>query len=231
MRTGCGTGRRPAARIRSSGTSRSRPARRCTGPTCSWATTSSRQAWTTCTPSSAGGGPRVRSRATTSSTSGAACRSRSSPTTSRSSRSRTAITSALYMMDSWTIARRVTLNLGLRFAHDKGYVPEQCREAGSFAAGRVLQPHRFSDVELVRPAPARVVRPVRHRPHGPEGRVGALRPPPADRPGGARREPERADRHHVHVARPRQRPACGIPARRTSTRTGRTSSRAPGSRT
>ena len=39
----------------------------------------------------------------------------------------------LYAMDSWTIGRRVTLNLGLRFAHDKGYVPEQCREAGSFA--------------------------------------------------------------------------------------------------
>jgi hypothetical protein len=40
----------------------------------------------------------------------------------------------LYLMDSWTLARRVTLNLGVRFAHDKGYVPEQCREAGSFAA-------------------------------------------------------------------------------------------------
>jgi hypothetical protein len=38
----------------------------------------------------------------------------------------------LYVMDSWTLARRVTLNLGLRFAHDKGYVPEQCREAGTF---------------------------------------------------------------------------------------------------
>lgn len=38
-----------------------------------------------------------------------------------------------YAADSWTIARRVTLNLGLRFAHDRGYVPEQCREAGSFA--------------------------------------------------------------------------------------------------
>jgi hypothetical protein len=39
----------------------------------------------------------------------------------------------LYAMDSWTIARRVTLNLGLRFAHDTGYVPEQCRDEGSFA--------------------------------------------------------------------------------------------------
>jgi hypothetical protein len=39
----------------------------------------------------------------------------------------------LYAMDSWRIARRLTLNVGLRFAHDAGYVPEQCREAGSFA--------------------------------------------------------------------------------------------------
>lgn len=39
----------------------------------------------------------------------------------------------LYLMDGWTIARRLTLNLGLRFAHDRGYVPEQCREAGVFA--------------------------------------------------------------------------------------------------
>jgi hypothetical protein len=38
-----------------------------------------------------------------------------------------------YLMDSWTIGRRVTLNLGLRFAHDVGYVPEQCRDEGAFA--------------------------------------------------------------------------------------------------
>jgi hypothetical protein len=34
-----------------------------------------------------------------------------------------------YVTDSWTIGRRVTLNLGLRYAHDNGYVPESCREA------------------------------------------------------------------------------------------------------
>jgi len=34
-----------------------------------------------------------------------------------------------YAQDSWTIGRRVTLNLGLRYAHDNGYVPESCREA------------------------------------------------------------------------------------------------------
>lgn len=45
----------------------------------------------------------------------------------------------LYLTDSWTMARRVTLNLGLRFAHDRGYVPEQCRIAGSFAPAECYQ--------------------------------------------------------------------------------------------
>jgi hypothetical protein len=40
----------------------------------------------------------------------------------------------LYGQDSWTIARRLTLNLGIRFAHDNAYAPAQCREAGDFAA-------------------------------------------------------------------------------------------------
>jgi hypothetical protein len=37
----------------------------------------------------------------------------------------------LYVTDSWTVGRRVTLNLGLRFAHDNGFVPESCREAST----------------------------------------------------------------------------------------------------
>ena len=40
----------------------------------------------------------------------------------------------LYAQDAWTVGRRLTLNLGLRFAHDNAYVPPQCREAGDFAA-------------------------------------------------------------------------------------------------
>jgi hypothetical protein len=35
----------------------------------------------------------------------------------------------LYGQDSWTLGRRLTLNLGARFAHDNGFVPESCREA------------------------------------------------------------------------------------------------------
>ena len=33
-----------------------------------------------------------------------------------------------YVQDSWTLARRLTLSLGLRYAHDNGFLPEQCRE-------------------------------------------------------------------------------------------------------
>ena len=39
----------------------------------------------------------------------------------------------LYGQDAWRIARRLTLDLGLRYDRDNGYVPEQCREAGDFA--------------------------------------------------------------------------------------------------
>jgi hypothetical protein len=38
----------------------------------------------------------------------------------------------VYMSDAWTIGR-LTLNLGVRFARDNGFVPAQCREAGDFA--------------------------------------------------------------------------------------------------
>jgi outer membrane receptor protein involved in Fe transport len=34
-----------------------------------------------------------------------------------------------YAQDSWTLGRRLTLNLGARYAHDNGFVPESCREA------------------------------------------------------------------------------------------------------
>jgi carboxypeptidase family protein len=37
-----------------------------------------------------------------------------------------------YANDSWTIARRLTLDLGLRYQRDNAFVPPQCRLAGTF---------------------------------------------------------------------------------------------------
>jgi hypothetical protein len=38
-----------------------------------------------------------------------------------------------FAKDTWTIARRLTLNLGIRYAYDNGFAPAQCREDGDFA--------------------------------------------------------------------------------------------------
>jgi hypothetical protein len=51
------------------------------------------------------------------------------PTTSITS----AIHSGIYVKDNWTLRRRVTLNLGIRYANDNGFVPAQCRADGQFA--------------------------------------------------------------------------------------------------
>ena len=39
----------------------------------------------------------------------------------------------LFVKDQWTVARRLTLNLGLRYAHNPGFVPGGCRDAVDFA--------------------------------------------------------------------------------------------------
>ena len=39
-----------------------------------------------------------------------------------------------YIKDNWSLNRRLTINAGLRYAHDDGFVPEQCKEAGVFEA-------------------------------------------------------------------------------------------------
>jgi hypothetical protein len=41
----------------------------------------------------------------------------------------------VYAADKWSVGRRLTLNLGLRWSRDDGYVPAQCRDAGQFFAG------------------------------------------------------------------------------------------------
>lgn len=42
-----------------------------------------------------------------------------------------------YLTDSWSLTRQVTLNLGLRFAHDNGFVPQSCQVAAAFPADAV----------------------------------------------------------------------------------------------
>jgi outer membrane receptor protein involved in Fe transport len=45
----------------------------------------------------------------------------------------------IFGQDSWTIGRRLTLNLGVRYAHDDGFLPEQCRSAAD-PPGDVVSP-------------------------------------------------------------------------------------------
>ena len=39
----------------------------------------------------------------------------------------------VHLKDTWAVGSRLTLNLGVRYAHDRGYLPEQCRVAADFA--------------------------------------------------------------------------------------------------
>jgi hypothetical protein len=50
----------------------------------------------------------------------------------------------VYGQDSWTLARRLTLNLGLRFEHDNAFAPAQCHDATPFARAQCWDP-----IELV----------------------------------------------------------------------------------
>ena len=53
-----------------------------------------------------------------------------------------------YVQDSWTLARRLTLNMGLRYAHDAGFLPEQCREAAPAPLAGVFPAQCFARVEF-----------------------------------------------------------------------------------
>ncbi len=56
-----------------------------------------------------------------------------------------------YVQDRWTIGRRLTLNLGLRYAHDNGFVPASCREAGDFAPAACYPNVQFNIWNTVAP--------------------------------------------------------------------------------
>jgi hypothetical protein len=55
---------------------------------------------------------------------------------------------AAYVRDSWTVGRRLTLNLGLRFDSQKAFFPAQCREAATAPSDVVFPSGCFSRVEL-----------------------------------------------------------------------------------
>jgi len=56
--------------------------------------------------------------------------------------------SAAYGQDAWTIARRLTLNLGIRYARDNAYAPEQCRVAADPPSHVVAPAQCFAKVQM-----------------------------------------------------------------------------------
>ena len=61
----------------------------------------------------------------------------------------------------WSVARRLTLNLGLRFDRYQGILPEQSNPGGTFIAARSIERARSHRSEARRVAHRRVVRPDR----------------------------------------------------------------------
>jgi hypothetical protein len=53
-----------------------------------------------------------------------------------------------YVRDSWTVGRRLTLNLGLRFDSQDAFVPEQCRDAATPPADVIFPAACFSKVQI-----------------------------------------------------------------------------------
>jgi hypothetical protein len=57
-------------------------------------------------------------------------------------------TTWLYAQDSWTIARRVTLNVGVRYAHAVGVIPEQCRSTSDAPLETVYPAECFPRIDF-----------------------------------------------------------------------------------
>ena len=58
---------------------------------------------------------------------------------------------AAYVNDTWSIGRRLTLDLGVRYQRDNGWVPPQCRAAGPFAAAECIERIPFKIYNAVTP--------------------------------------------------------------------------------
>ena len=57
-------------------------------------------------------------------------------------------TTSFFGRDSWTIGRRLTLNLGVRYAHTVAFAPEQTRDAASGPSGVLFPAQTFPQVDL-----------------------------------------------------------------------------------
>jgi outer membrane receptor protein involved in Fe transport len=57
----------------------------------------------------------------------------------------------VYGQDSWTFARRVTLNVGIRFDHESAYAPDQCREAAAFSTAQCFDEFHLNTFNSVGP--------------------------------------------------------------------------------
>jgi hypothetical protein len=58
---------------------------------------------------------------------------------------------APYVSDNWTIARRLTLNLGVRYEQNPAFIPAQCRVAGPFAPASCINQISFATWKSVAP--------------------------------------------------------------------------------
>jgi hypothetical protein len=55
---------------------------------------------------------------------------------------------AVYVADDWTINRRLTMNIGLRFSHDAGFEGESCRQDGTGPGAIVYPAQCFTGTDL-----------------------------------------------------------------------------------
>ncbi len=131
----------------------------------------------------------------------------------------------IYGQDSWTLARRVTLNLGLRFDHESAYAPDQCREASAFSVAQCFDEFHLNTFNSLGPR-AHVAFDVmgdgKTVIKGGYGRFNQLRELQPDLTSHQSECPRDDD---LGLARYQRQQAVPRPARSTSIRRGRTSGR------
>ena len=95
----------------------------------------------------------------------------------------------IYFKDTWTVARRLTLNLGLRYAHNPGFVPGGCRDAVDFAPASCWDQINFNTWNPIMPRLHAAYDVTGNGKTRGQGRVGPVLPPAVS--GRSRRRPTR----------------------------------------